>query len=177
MNTQYEVGHVSLWKKIIYICTGLVYTVLGFLMIQHPATTLSTLSFAMGWTVTIMGILATLSSFKNRENDEVRSGSFLEGICLLLLGLMFLFGDFINNTLVLSYLLVFWIIVDSAVQLQYVVHFQKGWSRIVMIILDVLLIVYGASLLFNPQEAESFLVLWIGIGFIGTGVGKVIKSV
>jgi uncharacterized membrane protein HdeD (DUF308 family) len=46
-----------------------------------------------------------------------------------------------------------------------------------MIILDVLLIVYGASLLFNPQEAESFLVLWIGIGFIGTGVGKVIKSV
>lgn len=146
-------------------------------MIQNPNTTLATLSLIMGWTVTISGFMAIVYAIRFKNDPEVHSGSLLDGTLLLILGLMFLFGNFINNTAVLAYLLVFWIIIDSAAQLQFVALLPSFGLKILVMIADTLIIAYGLYMLFNPHAAESFLVFYLGFGFISTGVAKFIKAI
>lgn len=165
----------TVWTKIVSALSGIVYVVFGILMINNPITTLASLSLLMGWVVTISGILSLINAFRFRNHPDANV-SFVDGLLLLLLGLMFLFGDFIRNTLVLSYLLVFWIILDSMLQLQFVLSIKGGgWAKILTIILDVIIIVYGINLLFNPGRAEGFLVFSLGFAFIVTGISKVTK--
>lgn len=146
-------------------------------MIQNPNTTLASLSLITGWTVTISGFMAIVYAIRFKNDPEVHSGSLLDGTLLLILGLMFLFGNFINNTAVLAYLLVFWIIIDSAAQLQFVALLPSFGLKILVMIADTLIIAYGLYMLFNPHAAESFLVFYLGFGFISTGVAKFIKAI
>lgn len=148
------------------------------LMIQNPITTLKTMSFVMGWVVLVAGVSAVVFSLFVKENDvyESKRSDLIDGILLLILGLIFTFGNFINNTLFLAYLLIFWIIIDSALQLQLSILIRKKGLRIAVVVLDILIISYSVWLLFNPAGAESFLVLYAGFGFISTGVSKFIKG-
>lgn len=167
-------GEVSVWRKIVAAIVGLIYVVFGVLMIGSPQTTLASLSLLMGWVVTVSGIIVLLDAMRLRNIPDVGS-SYVEGFLLLILGLMFLFGNYINNTLFLAYLLIFWMITDSALQLQVVARFRGGWPKYLTMLIDIIIIIFGVSLLFNPNSAEHFLVLWIGISFIATGFTKVFK--
>ena len=167
----------SLWSRLVALVAGFIYISFGFLMIQNPNTTLSTLSVIMGWTVTISGIMAIIYAVRFKNDPEIHSGSLFDGMLLLILGLMFLFGNFIDNTLVLAYLLVFWIIIDSAAQLQFVALLPSFGLKLLMMIVDTLIIAYGLYMLFNPHAAESFLVFYLGFGFISTGLAKFIKAI
>ena len=167
----------SVWSRIVTILAGLIYIVFGFIMIQSPNTTLKALSLLMGWVVTISGVVAVAYAISYRRFDEYANKTgLMEGVLLLILGLMLLFGNFINNTLILAYLLVFWIIMDSAFQLQLAAFIPKTSIRILIMILDILVISFGVFLLFNPAGAEEFLVFYTGFGFVTTGIGKLIKS-
>lgn len=167
----------SLWSRLVALVAGFIYIVFGLLMIQNPNTTLATLSLIMGWTVTISGLTAIVYAIKFKNDPEVHSGSLFEGTLLLILGLMFLFGNFIDNTLVLAYLLVFWIIIDSAAQLQFVALLPSFGLKVLIMLVDTFIIAYGLYMLFNPNAAESFLVFYLGFGFISTGISKFIKSI
>lgn len=167
----------SLWSRLVGLIAGFIYIVFGFLMIQNPNTTLGALSFIMGWTVTISGVLAVLYAIKFKNDPEVHSGSLLDGILLLVLGLMFLFGDFIDNAVVLAYLLAFWVIIDSAAQLQLVSLLPSGGLKMIIILMDLLIIAYGLFMLFHPAAAEGFLVFYLGFGFISTGITKFVKAI
>lgn len=168
----------SVWSRFVTILAGFIYVIFGLIMIQSPNTTLKALSLLMGWIVTLSGIAAVTYALTWRRYDEYANKiGLMEGILLLILGLMFLFGNFINNTLVLAYLLVFWIIMDSAFQLQLAAFIPKTSIRVTVMILDILVISYGVFLLFNPAGAEEFLVLYTGFGFVTTGIGKFIKSI
>ena len=144
------------------------------MMISNPVTTLATVSFLMGWTTAIFGAVILVHALFGGDH-EASSFSLVDGILLLILGLMFIFGDFIHNTLILAYLLLFWIIVDSMLQLQFVITFTRGWVKWFMMAMDIMIIVFGISLLFQPSAVEGFLVFYIGWGFILTGVSKVVR--
>ncbi len=168
----------TLWTRLVGLVAGIIYVIFGMLMIQNPNTTLATLSLVMGWTVTISGFLAIAHAIKFKDVPEVQSGSMMEGMLLLVLGLMFLFGNFLNSTQILAYLLVFWIIIDSAAQLQFIASLPGGGvTKIVVLIMDTFIIAYGLFMLFNPGIAENFLVWYLGFGFISTGIAKFVKSI
>lgn len=166
------------WTRLVSVSIGFIYIYLGVLMIQNPNTTLSALSVVMGWFVFVIGIVAILIAIGFRKiNSEVSNSNMSDGFLLLVLALMFIFGAFINNTLFLSYMLVLWIIMDSAFQLFVTNLFPKTGLSIFIMVLDIVLIIYSLFLLFNPAAAEGFLVLYVGFGFISTGIGKLLKSV
>lgn len=168
----------NFWSRVVGVAAGLIYIVFGMLMIQNPNTTLKTLSFMMAWIVLVSGVLALIISYMTRRfSEEIHQGSLFDGIILLVLGLIFMFGNFISNTLFLAYMLLFWIIIDSALQLQFAAFIPKHGLRILVMVLDILIIAYGVWLLFNPGLAEGFLVLYTGFAFISTGVSKMIKVV
>lgn len=166
----------SIWSRLFAIVAGIIYVFFGILMIQNPNTTLATLSLVMGWVVTISGIVAIVYAIKFKDVPEVHTTSLTEGILLLLLGLVFLFGNFISNTLVLAYLLLFWLIVDSAAQLQFASALPASFMKYLLMVLDVCIIAYGIFLLFQPATAEAFLVFYTGFAFVSTGVTKFIKA-
>lgn len=167
----------SIWGRLAGIIAGVVYIGFGLLMIQNPSTTLKTLSIVMAWVVLISGIaiIAMGYMFNNLDKDISRS-NIADGVLLLILGLIFMFGSFINNTLILAYLLIIWIIMDSAFQLQLTAFIPRTGLRLVVMALDVFVIAFAIWLLFNPGEAEGFLVLYTGFAFISTGIGKFLKT-
>ena len=65
---------------------------------------------------------------------------------------------------------------DSVMQLQLSFFIPNSGIKLFIVILDVIIISYSIWLLFNPSGAESFLVLYTGVAFISTGVGKIIKG-
>lgn len=167
----------SLLMKLISVIAGLIYIVFGILMIQNPNTTLLALSVAMAWVVLFSGVVAIIVGFMfNGIDDYLKRSNIADGVLLLALGLILLFGNFISNSLILAYLLILWIIMDSAFQLQLTALIPTTGLKIVVIIFDVLIIIYAIWLLFNPNAAEGFLVLYTGFAFIVTGVVKMMKN-
>lgn len=167
----------TLWQRIGTVLFGVVYVAFGFWVMNHPVTTLASISLVIGWLMTISGVVLLIAAFNTPEVLTLRSILLVEAILVGLLGLMFLFGDFIQSTTILAYLLIFWILMDSALQLQFARFISRTWVRLLTIAIDVMVIAYCVYMLFNPSLAESFLVVAIGIGFIGTGINKMIKGI
>ena len=166
-----------LWVRIFAAVAGFIYITFGILMIQNPSTTLSALSLFLTWLVILGGLLVlAFGIFIKRIDEEIGKANLTDGALLLVLGLILMFGSFINNSLILAYLLIFWIIMDSVMQLQLSFFIPNSGIKLFIVILDVIIISYSIWLLFNPSGAESFLVLYTGVAFISTGVGKIIKG-
>lgn len=163
--------------RVVSVATGFVYVLLGLLMIQNPETTLSALSMVFGWVLVIGGFFAIVFALMfRRVNKEVSQSNLSDGMLLLVLALIFLFGHFINNTLFLSYLLIIWILMDSVFQLQVLSMFPRTGITTLVMVVDILIIAFSVFLLFNPGAAEGFLVIYIGFGFMTTGFAKMLKS-
>ncbi|CAM3726669.1 DUF308 domain-containing protein [Erysipelothrix urinaevulpis] len=162
-------------KRIASVLIGIAYTTFGILMITNPATTLKALSLIAGIIILITGFAYL---FLNKENSDKQDSTMrmIEAILLMLLGLMFLFGNHLNNMLLLSYLLLFWIIIDSMLQLNFSLHREKSPYRTINIVIDLIIVASSIYVLFNPLLAEMTLVIFVGFTFIGTGATKVIKE-
>lgn len=167
----------SLLMKLISVIAGVIYIIFGIVMIQNPVTTLLTLSLVMAWVVILSGIVAIIIGFMFKGVDDyLKRSNIADGVLLLALGLILLFGNFISNSLILAYLLIIWIIMDSAFQLQLTALIPTTGLKVIVIIFDVLIIMYAIWLMFNPNAAEGFLVLYTGFAFIVTGVVKMMKN-
>lgn len=173
---QPRVERVLMAKRITGIVFGIIYLVAGIFMIRNPKAALITISVSLGWILLVAGVVLIIYSL-TQHFDAIDHSSFLiEGTLASLLGLMFLFGNKVNNATALSYLLIFWVIIDSAIQLQYARYLPKEGIKYAVIIMDVLIIGYCIYMLFHPSSAGSFLVFVTGIGFISTGINKLIRN-
>lgn len=167
---------LSMSKRITGIIFGLIYLIAGIFIMNNPAAALITLSISLGWVLLAAGIILVIFSITQHYDFMGHTTSLIEGILASLLGLMFLFGNKINNATVLSYLLIFWIIIDSAVRLQFARYIPRTGIKITVIILDLVVLGYCIFMLFNPSIATSFLVFVSGVSFIGTGISKLIRN-
>lgn len=166
----------SFMQRVGGIVVGVLYITFGLVIISNPMATLRSLSFILGWTITVSGLSLFFSSFFIKGYHDFKTATMIEGLLIGLLGMVFLFGDFIDSTDILAYLLVFWIIINSAMQLQFAHLIPHMGIRIFTIALDIFVISYSIMMLFTPSKPQNFLVFVIGIGVIANGASKVIRS-
>ncbi|CAM3439568.1 hypothetical protein G7061_09425 [Erysipelothrix sp. HDW6B] len=163
-------------NKLKSVIVGILYVIFGIIVVMNPMTTLLSISLIIGWGMLAVGAVLVLNGIRLRAFPQISTMNTIEGILLLLLGVMFLFTDFIKSTQILAYLMMFWIITDAALQLQFASMIRTAWARYVVIIVDIIVIVYAVSMLFNPSAVESFMVLMLGFGFIVQGVNRALSS-
>lgn len=162
-------------NRILGIIVGILYIFFGFYAMSNPAATLITVSIFVSGVMIIGGASLIVSAYRAEEGNT-KSGQMLEGILLLVLGLIFLFGNSNADIYILSYLLLFWFIASSAIQLQFALTIEKLWVKVIFILLNLFVLGYSIYFLFFPGLAAELLVVTIGILFITTGVNRIVVS-
>lgn len=166
----------SVWNRILSVIMGIIYIAFGSLLMRNPGVALKSLSWVLAWGTIIAGVLMFINAIRDKDEADQTIPRVVEAILIVVLGSMFLSGKYINNTLVLAYLLLFWNILDSMLQIQFLVKLPKRIWTLLVIIMDIVIIVYSFFLIFNPGLAEVMLIFYIGIGFIATGATKIIRE-
>ncbi|WZU01064.1 DUF308 domain-containing protein [Erysipelothrix sp. D19-032] len=101
-------------NKLKSVIVGILYVIFGIIVVMNPMTTLLSISLIIGWGMLVVGAVLVLNGIRLRAFPQISTMNTIEGILLLLLGVMFLFTDFIKSTQILAYLMMLRIITDAA---------------------------------------------------------------
>ena len=89
---------MSLYRKSgfwqLFFGQGIIYALIGLLIITYPKVTASLLIFLIGLFITILGIIQLSAWFKMREIMPARTLALFTGIISILVGVIFLFNPF-----------------------------------------------------------------------------------
>ncbi|WP_251545610.1 HdeD family acid-resistance protein [Limosilactobacillus caecicola] len=157
---------------------GVLFVVLGFVAMYHMDTTLKFVSILFGIGAILKGIYEiwlrqTVDSLLNHKSVWLLVMAILD----IILGLIFLFFHGVG-VLTIAYLFAFWFIIDSIGQLQvanFYRQFGKGYYWL-LIILNILGIVLGVVLLFNPVLSAVTLVWLISAFLILIGITAIVAA-
>jgi len=152
---------------------GIIYTVVGVMMIKNPLTSFYTLCVIAGIPLIISGIYEIYLAISSRKNN-VDGLLVFSGLIDLGLGLVLVSNPkiiLVIVTLLISLLLIFQgiILIRKAVQLKSAN--PKGWKWVLGIGLVLLLI--SGILIIKPEIAAKALSIWLGVSFIIFGVYRI----
>lgn len=169
-------NNVTTGNKILGFVLGIVYIIFGIYVMNTPETTLLSLALFVGIALFVGGLVLIIDSFRLPYLPHLRSSMLTEGILLFVLGLIFLLGNVDRDVKILSYLLLFWFIATSALQIQFAIAIEKVWVKVLVIVINLFVIAYSVWFLFNPDAAAYLLVATTGVLFISSGINKIIVS-
>ncbi|MCM1273367.1 MAG: DUF308 domain-containing protein [Clostridium sp.] len=149
----------------------LLMLILGGLFIVYPGTAQKTLGTVIAIAFVLMGVFKILSYFKKPQEDafgymEYKSKS------VIIIGILYIvLAALISKVLlaVIPVLLGIIIVVNGLVKLQFGLEIKKNYddrSWLFMVISACIMLILGATLLFNPFRANNFFIRLIGIGLV-----------
>ncbi len=159
----------------------LLMLILGGLLIVYPGTAQKTLGNVIAIAFVLMGVFKILSYFRKPQENaygymEYRSKS------VIVIGVLYIVLAAVISKLLLAVipvLLGIIIVVNGLIKLQFGFELKKniddrGW--LFMVISAVIMIILGATLLFNPFGANNFFIRVIGIGLVFDSVFDLIAN-
>ena len=157
---------------------GILFVIFGCVSMYHVDTTLRFVSILFG----IGAILKGVYEIWLRQNvDNLLNHKsvwlLIMAILDIILGIIFLFFHAVG-ALTIAYIFPFWFIVDSIGQLQvasFYRQFRKGYYWL-LVILNVICIIVGIILLFNPMLSALTLVWLIATFLILIGILAIVAS-
>lgn len=156
-------------SRVMYLISGIVYLFLGILVLNNPVTALTSLVLVVALMLLFSGIITLVDGFRVKASDTgnlVKGHLIFEGILVTSIGLLFLFGSNVFGVIVLAKLMVIWFIVISITHITYSLVAFTGFMRILGLALNIFLLVFSISLLFNPILATGSLVWFMSIHFM-----------
>lgn len=152
---------------------GIVYTIVGILMLRNPLNSFYTLCVIAGIPLIISGIFETYLTIVNRKKMG-HDWLVFSGLIDLGIGLILVSNPkfiLILVTLLISLLLIYQavIIIRKAVQIK--TTNPKGWKW--MLGSGILLIILTAILIVKPEIVGAALSVWLGITFMVFGFYRI----
>lgn len=160
------------------LAVGIILVIAGIASFMRPDTTLKFVSVCLGIGLLLKGIyeLWFRRGISNWFGEN--SGWLLfMGIIDIILGLLFIFRA-ASGVVVIAYIFAFWFIFDSIAEIataNYFKRLNRGYY-VAMLILNILALLVGFILLFNPLIAASTLVLIISFYLLLIGFIKIIQA-
>lgn len=160
------------------LVVGIILVIAGIASFMRPDATLKFVSICLGIGLLVKGIYELW--FRQGINNWFgeKSGWLLfMGIVDIILGLLFIFRA-ASGVVVIAYIFAFWFIFDSIAEIataNYFKRLNRGYY-VAMLILNVLALLVGFVLLFNPLIAASTLVLLISFYLLLIGFIKIIQA-
>lgn len=160
------------------LVVGIILVIAGIASFMRPDATLKFVSICLGIGLLVKGIYELW--FRQGINNWFgeKSGWLLfMGIVDIILGLLFIFRA-ASGVVVIAYIFAFWFIFDSIAEIataNYFKRLNRGYY-VAMLILNILALLVGFILLFNPLIAASTLVLLISFYLLLIGFIKIIQA-
>lgn len=160
------------------LVVGIILVIAGIASFMRPDATLKFVSICLGIGLLVKGIYELW--FRQGINNWFgeKSGWLLfMGIVDIILGLLFIFRA-ASGVVVIAYIFAFWFIFDSIAEIATANYFKR-LNRdyyVAMLILNILALLVGFILLFNPLIAASTLVLLISFYLLLIGFIKIIQA-
>ncbi|MEY8662547.1 DUF308 domain-containing protein [Ligilactobacillus faecis] len=160
------------------LVVGIILVIAGIASFMRPDATLKFVSICLGIGLLVKGIYELW--FRQGINNWFgeKSGWLLfMGIVDIILGLLFIFRA-ASGVVVIAYIFAFWFIFDSIAEIataNYFKRLNRGYY-VAMLILNILALLVGFVLLFNPLIAASTLVLLISFYLLLIGFIKIIQA-
>lgn len=157
---------------------GVLFVILGCVAFYHIDKTLRLVSILLGIGAILKGIYELwFRQTINNLLDHRSTWLMVMAILDIILGVIFLFFHSVG-VLTIAYVFAFWFIIDSFGQLQvasFYREFQRGYYWL-LVILNVLGILLGVALLFNPMLSAVTLVWLIATFLILIGIIAIIAA-
>ena len=144
------------------LLTSIVLLVLGILLLFIPGDIATLVIRLFGIAILALGILSIYNTSKNKSSNT----DFTYGILISILGLVFISSPQTIASII-PFILGVWIVLRSVVKLQFVSTLKKdGNEYIKSLVINVLELILGLVLIFNPFKGAEALMRIIGIFII-----------
>ncbi len=144
-----------------------VYFILGLVMVIFPETTMRTFCLSLGAIAAVLGIVNLVTYFSRNVMDSLYRYDFVNGVMLILLGLLLIVKmELIIN--LIPIVLGAMILANGIMKLQHAIDLKRiefsGWLYV--LVFSLLCISVGAVCVFQPAFIMETLVILMGISFI-----------
>lgn len=157
---------------------GVLYILLGIVVLLIPETMERLLGFLIGGVLIIAGAVSMISYLLRDAHQNYYHNDFLHGLLGILLGILVLYNiNFIIS--LVPILLGTLVLVSGLSKLQDVIDLKRleygNW--IFMLVLAVINIVLGLVLIFNPMAVATLLFRLLGVGLIFSGLTDCVTTI
>ena len=169
------IQHKFNWFSLV---VGVILFVAGIVTFIHLGTTLEFISIIIGATAVVKGLYELwFKHVLDTTTEEKTLGLFAMGIVDLVLGFLFIFKA-ATGSQVIAYIFALWFIFDAIVQLATSKQFKNAGkvNYVWMIVLNVIALILGIALLFNPLLASIAIVWIVSIYLVVTGISQFIAA-
>lgn len=169
------IQHKFNWFSLV---VGVILFVAGIVTFIHLGTTLEFISIIIGATAVVKGLYELwFKHVLDTTTEEKTLGLFAMGIVDLVLGFLFIFKA-ATGAQVVAYIFALWFIFDAIVQLAASKQFKNAGKvhYVWMIVLNVIALILGIALLFNPLLASIAIVWIVSIYLVVTGISQFISA-
>lgn len=148
------------------ILSSLVFLLLGILLFVKPETTLTSISYIIGIMLIILGFIS-LIKYLTSEFKQSLTVELIYGIVSMIVGVLLI----LNPTTIASiipFILGIWIVINSAIKIQYSVTLKNYDSNnwVYTLTVAILMFICGLVLILNPFEGAVIITKTIGIFII-----------
>lgn len=161
------------WTSIV---TSLAFAIIGLIIAYNPDTTFKIISYVIGGLFIAFGVLKILEYFKTKGSYDLYNYELVYGIIAALLGIIFIVGHEIIETM-LRILVGVWIIYSGAMRLGLALKLQKIDSDskiwVVVLLIALAILFCGIFIIANPGT----LMATIGIIMVIYAVMDIVEEV
>ena len=148
-----------------------VYIILGLVMVIFPQTTMKTFCLSLGAIAAVLGIVSLISYFSRDAVDFLYRYDFVNGVLLILLGLLFIVKMELITELI-PVMLGVMVLANGIMKLQHTIDLKRigfnGWLYV--LVFSLLSLLVGAVCILQPDFIASILVILMGISFLFCGL-------
>lgn len=163
------------WQSILM---GLLFVLVGMVLILNPESVARTICFTVGSIIMIVGIIDIIVYFLTDFKNNMQQNKLVLGILLLVVGIFFIAGYKIIVSiipLVMGILILF----NGVMKLQTALNAAKmksnGWGYLLGI--AIVVIILGAVIIFNPFGTAAMVLRVAGVCLVFSGVMDIINMV
>ncbi|MEB7384043.1 DUF308 domain-containing protein [Staphylococcus xylosus] len=163
------------WSSLII---GVSFLIIGVFIISFPEENLFAITWLIGLLFIINGFLEIfVRQVIKRTANQSATMLVILGIINIILGLLILF-NVVTSTTFIAYLFAIWFIINAFFNMFNVTPLEKSNKifHIISIILNILAILFGIILLFNPLIAAFIIAIFISAVFFIIGVSYIIDA-
>ncbi|WP_398573888.1 HdeD family acid-resistance protein [Staphylococcus equorum] len=163
------------WSSLVI---GVIFLIIGVFILSFPEENLFAITWLIGLLFIINGFLEIFVRRVMKKTDKNASTIVLVlGVINIILGLLILF-NIVTSTTFIVYLFAIWFIINALFNMFTVTPLEKSNKgfHIVSIILNIITVVFGIILLFNPLMAAILVAIFMSSVFFIIGITYIIKA-
>ncbi len=160
------------------LLVGILLIISSVFALKDPAATFLTLTMLLGIAAIIRGLMLVITYYRTKDLNSFKLKiNLVIGILLIIVGIIFLFKPvFAAN--IFAYMVAIWFIADAINNLMSVSLLKPFGTALFIfnIILNILLLISGIILLFNPLIVGLSIPLIIGVSLLVSGIEYIILA-